>query len=120
MYKRKRAGNTITRKINSTKDTAAKADKKPLHIEFLSGRFHSHRHRIFYSLLELISPLPSPVPTHYPYHPAICAVSLPAPSHRLRYLTAAPSHRRASFHTKNPLSPKGCFTFSEKAGFYPV
>lgn len=27
MYKRKRAGNTITRKINSTKDTAAKADK---------------------------------------------------------------------------------------------
>lgn len=32
--------------------------------------------------LELISPLPSPVPTHYPYHPAICAASLPAPSHR--------------------------------------
>ena len=29
MYKRKRAGNTITRKINSTKDTAAKADKDP-------------------------------------------------------------------------------------------
>lgn len=29
MYKRKRAGNTITRKINSTKDTAAKADKNP-------------------------------------------------------------------------------------------
>lgn len=27
MHKRKRAGNTITRKINSTKDTAAKADK---------------------------------------------------------------------------------------------
>ena len=27
MYKRKRAGNTITRKINSTKDTDAKADK---------------------------------------------------------------------------------------------
>ena len=27
MYKRKRAGNTITRKINSTKDTAAKDDK---------------------------------------------------------------------------------------------
>ena len=27
MYKRERAGNTITRKINSTKDTAAKADK---------------------------------------------------------------------------------------------
>ena len=29
MHKRKRAGNTITRKINSTKDTAAKADKNP-------------------------------------------------------------------------------------------
>ena len=29
MHKRKRAGNTITRKINSTKDTAAKADKDP-------------------------------------------------------------------------------------------
>lgn len=27
MYKRKWAGNTITRKINLTKDTAAKADK---------------------------------------------------------------------------------------------
>lgn len=112
MYKRKRAGNTITRKINSTKDTAAKADKNhyisnsylegfiPIDTEYFTASVTS---------LELISPLPSPVPTHYPYHPAICAVSLPAPS-----------HRRASFHTKNPLSPKGCFTFSEKAGFYPV
>lgn len=125
MYKRKRAGNTITRKINSTKDTAAKADKNhyisnsylegfiPIDTEYFTASK-------FVTSLELISPLPSPVPTHYPYHPAICAVSLPAPSHRLRYLTAAPSHRRASFHTKNPLSPKGCFTFSEKAGFYPV
>lgn len=50
MHKRKRAGNTIIRKINSTKDTAAKADKNHYIIEFLSGRFHSHRHRIFYSL----------------------------------------------------------------------
>lgn len=29
MYKRKQAGNTITRKVYSTKDTVAKADKNP-------------------------------------------------------------------------------------------
>ena len=29
MYKRKQAGNTITRKVHSTKDTVAKADKNP-------------------------------------------------------------------------------------------
>ena len=50
MHKRKRAGNTITRKINSTKDTAAKADKNHyISNSYLEG-FHSHRHRIFYSL----------------------------------------------------------------------
>ena len=53
MYKRKRAGNTITRKINSTKDTAAKADKNhyisnsylegfiPIDTEYFTASCHS-------------------------------------------------------------------------------
>lgn len=54
MYKRKRAGNTITRKINSTKDTAAKADKNhyisnsylegfiPIDTEYFTASFDIH------------------------------------------------------------------------------
>lgn len=54
MYKRKRAGNTITRKINSTKDTAAKADKNhyisnsylegfiPIDTEYFTASQRSH------------------------------------------------------------------------------
>ena len=63
MYKRKRAGNTITRKINSTKDTAAKADKNhyisnsylegfiPIDTEYFTASWHESR----LSLLESIS-----------------------------------------------------------------
>ena len=62
MYKRKRAGNTITRKINSTKDTAAKADKN---------------HYISNSYLEGFIPIDteyftaSIVPIPCPYHSAL-------------------------------------------------
>ena len=56
MYKRKRAGNTITRKINSTKDTAAKADKNhyisnsylegfiPIDTEYFTASMGKHAH----------------------------------------------------------------------------
>lgn len=61
MYKRKRAGNTITRKINSTKDTAAKADKNhyisnsylegfiPIDTEYFTASNHSPSGFIFIS-----------------------------------------------------------------------
>ena len=60
MYKRKRAGNTITRKINSTKDTAAKADKNhyisnsylegfiPIDTEYFTASINSY----LYNLIE--------------------------------------------------------------------
>ena len=59
MYKRKRAGNTITRKINSTKDTAAKADKNhyisnsylegfiPIDTEYFTASIHLKNRRTF-------------------------------------------------------------------------
>lgn len=99
MYKRKRAGNTITRKINSTKDTAAKADKN---------------HYISNSYLEGFIPIDTEyftASTNFsPSFPR--ANTLPVPSRHLRRLASctisppAPSHRRAGFHTKNPLSLK--------------
>ena len=63
MYKRKRAGNTITRKINSTKDTAAKADKNhyisnsylegfiPIDTEYFTASL------VFFFLLQIILPI---------------------------------------------------------------
>ena len=62
MYKRKRAGNTITRKINSTKDTAAKADKNhyisnsylegfiPIDTEYFTAS--PDKHFLFYNFLQ--------------------------------------------------------------------
>ena len=62
MYKRKRAGNTITRKINSTKDTAAKADKNhyisnsylegfiPIDTEYFTASFNKKENRQIGSL----------------------------------------------------------------------
>ena len=58
MYKRKRAGNTITRKINSTKDTAAKADKN---------------HYISNSYLEGFIPIDTEYFTASPEFPAIAS-----------------------------------------------
>lgn len=58
MHKRKRAGNTITRKINSTKDTAAKADKNhyisnsylegfiPIDTEYFTASFFIQRVKV--------------------------------------------------------------------------
>lgn len=71
MYKRKRAGNTITRKINSTKDTAAKADKNhyisnsylegfiPIDTEYFTASVTSLELKIF------LFP-PNSNPSHYP------------------------------------------------------
>lgn len=59
MHKRKRAGNTITRKINSTKDTAAKADKNhyisnsylegfiPIDTEYFTASLFMRKHMKF-------------------------------------------------------------------------
>lgn len=61
MYKRKRAGNTITRKINSTKDTAAKADKN---------------HYISNSYLEGFIPIDTEYFTASPYSSVSSSVSI--------------------------------------------
>ena len=65
MYKRKRAGNTITRKINSTKDTAAKADKNhyisnsylegfiPIDTEYFTASNRLGNHRNLYIIHEV-------------------------------------------------------------------
>lgn len=59
MYKRKRAGNTITRKINSTKDTAAKADKNHyISNSYLEGFIPIDTE--YFTASSQISPLPSP------------------------------------------------------------
>ena len=62
MYKRKRAGNTITRKINSTKDTAAKADKNHyISNSYLEGFIPIDTEYFTASPAKSqISPLPSP------------------------------------------------------------
>ena len=71
--------------------------------------------------LELISPLPSPMPTHYPYHPAICTISLPAPSRCLCHLAAcvislsAPSHRLPPSMQK-PAFPERLFHLFRESG----
>ncbi|HJC24494.1 MAG TPA: hypothetical protein H9761_12405, partial [Candidatus Eisenbergiella merdavium] len=43
-------GKYYNQKGTFDKRYGCKSRQKPLHIKFLSGRFHSHRHRIFYSL----------------------------------------------------------------------
>lgn len=50
MYIKKAGRKYYNQKDKFDKRYGCKSRQKPLHIEFLSGRFHSHRHRIFYSL----------------------------------------------------------------------
>lgn len=63
MHKRKRAGNTITRKINSTKDTAAKADKNHyISNSYLEGfipidtEYFTASGSLFYALISIAIP----------------------------------------------------------------
>ena len=68
MYKRKRAGNTITRKINSTKDTAAKADKNHyISNSYLEGFIPIDTEYFTASLI----PLPSSAYPHTPLTPTL-------------------------------------------------
>ena len=72
MYKRKRAGNTITRKINSTKDTAAKADKNhyisnsylegfiPIDTEYFTASVKSRCCALYWSLIQYSPRRPPP------------------------------------------------------------
>ena len=75
MYKRKRAGNTITRKINSTKDTAAKADKN---------------HYISNSYLEGFIPIDTEYFTASPVSPVFLRRIKQRPISALRILTHVP------------------------------
>ena len=83
MYKRKRAGNTITRKINSTKDTAAKADKNhyisnsylegfiPIDTEYFTASPGRKLMRLFSFLFLISNPRQSHAGLHMPPLPAV-------------------------------------------------
>ena len=107
MYKRKRAGNTITRKINSTKDTAAKADKNHyISNSYLEGFIPIDTEYFTASFLPFLPPCQHTTRTIPPS----------ALSRFLRHLTAAPaSTHKTRFHRKavSPSQRKRVFIPSE-------
>lgn len=103
MYKRKRAGNTITRKINSTKDTAAKADKNhyisnsylegfiPIDTEYFTASLCKHR-------VQHLCRSPCSLPAvrqfmHFPFRKMKCPEYFISRSH---LLPLSPVHRSDS------------------------